>query len=559
VIELIAALALQSAEPIAYEVRLSGAPGAIEAFSVHMRFPGEEDGETYFRLPTRWAGERELWRGVAGLQADGAGLSATDHPALFQLTHAPGADITVRYQIIQDWPGAPSALTQDNPHRPVVQDAYVHAFGQTVFAILTDEAGRPLDLDLSVSLATDPGLALFTDAVTARDRRSLRQSVVVGGDFQSVIQETASGQVQVAWRGDEASVVARAAEDLAPLMTEIDAFWGGGYPSYLVTLLPIPGSPVASSVGGTGLGDAFAFFASEGAPPQRVASIARHEYLHSWIPGRFGGQARDGQNGVTEAWFTEGFTDFYTWRLGAWTGRLDLDSAVDRLNTVLRNYATSPAAARPASSLTSAEYWTDPDLAQLPYQRGFLVALALDAALRRQSGGAANLDTLMRASLDAETGEASAAQAVMARAEAAFDAAFQSTLNAMLESGAPAIIPGDALPACGEIAGIDEPVFDRGFDPDATAAAGMIVTGVVPGSSAWRGGLRDGMEVLERLEGRAGDPHTDYVVRVRAAPGAAPQLIRWRPAGEDRVRVQALVLHETVDRRACLDQIAGRR
>jgi predicted metalloprotease with PDZ domain len=558
-IALIAAMALQTADPVAYQVRLSGAPGAIDAFTVQIRFRGEDDGETFLRLPARWAGEAELWRGVAGLEADGAQLSPTEHPALHRLSHASGADITVSYQIIQDWPGEPSALTSDNPHRPVVQDNYVHAFGFAVFALVTEESGRPLEREMSLSLAADPGLTLFSDAVTARERRNLRRSVIVGGDFRSVTQDTASGQVQVAWRGDEDSTVANIAGDLAGVMTEIDAFWGGGHPNYLVTLLPIPGPPFVSSVGGTGLGDAFAFFASEGAPAERVSSILRHEYLHSWIPGRFGGPARDGEDGVTEAWFSEGFTDFYAWRLGAWSGELDLDGAVDRLNTVLRDYATSPAAVRPASSLTSAEYWTDPDIAQLPYQRGFLVALALDAALRSRSDGAANLDTLMRASLDAETGDVSAAQAVITRTEAEFDVPFQSTLAAMLESGQLAAAPADALPACGEIAWIDQPVFDRGFDPDATGAAGMIVSGVAPGSSAWRGGLRDGMEILERLEGRAGDPDTDYVIRVRATPNAEPQLIRWRPAGEARVRVQALVLQETVDRRACLDQIAGRR
>lgn len=558
-IELIAAMALQSADPIAYEVRLTGAPGAIDALTVQIRFRGEADGETFLRLPTRWAGEGELWRGVAELQADGAQLSPTEHPALHRLSHTPGADITLNYQIIQDWPGEPSALTPDNPHRPVVQDSYVHAFGFAVFAVVTEESGRPLEREMSLSLAADPGLTLFSDAATARDRRSLRRSVIVGGDFRSVTQDTASGQVQVAWRGEEDSTVASVAGDLAAVMTEIDAFWGGGHPNYLVTLLPMPGPPFVSSVGGTGLGDAFAFFASEGAPAERVSSIVRHEYLHSWIPGRFGGPARDGQNGLTEAWFSEGFTDFYAWRLGARSGELDLEDAVDRLNTVLRDYAASPAAARPASSLTAADFWTDQAVGQLPYQRGLLVALALDAALRNQSGGEVNLDALMRASLDADVGDATAAQAVIARAATEFSVDFQPMLDAMIESGAPASLPHDALPACGAIEWIEQPAFDRGFDPDATAAAGNVIAGVEPGSSAWRGGLRDGMEILERLEGRVGDPDTDYVIRVRASPDAEEQLIRWRPAGEERVRIQVLMLHETVDRRACLDQIAGRR
>ena len=442
-IALIAAMALQSADPVAYEVRLSGAPDAIEAFSVQMRFRGEADGETFLRLPTRWAGEAELWRGVAELRAEGAQLSPTDHPALHRLSHAPEADITVSYQIIQDWPGEPSALTSDNPHRPVVQDSYVHAFGFAVFALVTEESGRPLEREMSLSLAADPGLTLFSDAVTARERRNLRRSVIIGGNFRSVTQGSASGQVQVAWRGDEDSTVANIAGDLAGVMTEIDAFCGGGHPNYLVTLLPIPGPPFVSSVGRTGLGDAFAFFASEGAPPERVSSIVRHEYLHSWIPGRFGGPARDGENGVTQAWFSEGCTDFYAWRLGAWTGELELDGAVDRLNTVLRDYAASPAAARPASSLTTTEFWTDQAVGQLPYQRGLLVALALDTALRAQSEGAANLDTLMRASLDADVGDAPAGQAVIARAAAEFNVDFQPTLDAMLESGAPASLQRD--------------------------------------------------------------------------------------------------------------------
>ena len=106
---------------------------------------------------------------------------------------------------------------------------------------------------------------------------------------------------------------------------------------------------------------------------------------------------------------------------------------------------------------------------------------------------------------------------------------------------------------------IEQPSFDLGFAPDATAAAGNKVVGVSRGSSAWRAGLRDGMEILERLEGRAGDPGVDYVMRVRPSSDGEEQLIRWRPVGEATMRVQALRLHESVDRAVCLDQIAGRR
>src|SRR5690606_32963944 len=160
-------------------------------------------------------------------------------------------------------------------------------------------------------------------------------------------------------------------------------FWGDEAAPYLVTVLQLEGPENWISIGGTGLGDAFAFFATPNAEAFPITRTLAHEGQHSWIPAEIGGMPEEDE--AADYWLSEGFTDFYTGRLlvrdGLWTPQ----QYADDLNQSLREYAQSPVRTAPNERI-KIDFWRDRDVQRLPYLRGRLLAAVWDAGLRENGG-----------------------------------------------------------------------------------------------------------------------------------------------------------------------------
>ncbi|MCP2680511.1 hypothetical protein NHF45_13320 [Maricaulaceae bacterium NA33B04] len=110
------ALAQASAPAGDYHVEIRPQDGASAEVFITLHIEGDSDGETMLQLPSSWGGEDELWRGFTGISVQGGTLQPADPetPTKRVVTHDAGADLTIRWQIIQDREGTPSAAARDN-------------------------------------------------------------------------------------------------------------------------------------------------------------------------------------------------------------------------------------------------------------------------------------------------------------------------------------------------------------------------------------------------------------------------------------------------------------
>jgi predicted metalloprotease with PDZ domain len=513
--------------------------GALAAVQYDVRFRGDADGETALRLPSSWGGQEELWRVVADLAAvSGAELRDGDAPNTRVLRHRPNARIHIRYRVVQDWQGAPNAQ-QGNTYRPAIQPTYFHLIGDASLVTPAErDLGTPVRfrvrrLPRGWSFASDlehPGLTLGR----------VWSSVTVGGDFR--ILSSPADRVRVAIRGAWSFSDAEFSDRVAGIVAAQRRFWGDGPSPYLVTVLQLT-SPHTGwlSLGGTGLQDAFAFFATPNAEAAQITRTLAHESMHTWIPGRIGGMPQE--NEAADYWLSEGFTDFYTSRIlardGAWTPA----QFAEDLNRMLRAYAESPVREAPNARIV-ADFWREQPVQQLPYQRGRLLATLWDARLRANGR---SLDDVMREMrVRAESGDAlKAAQLFPAVAEA-FGLDTRADIVSHVEHGAPILLPEDVFAPCGRVETRQAPRFHRGFDIEATTAHDNIITGVDPASPAYAAGMRDGMALVRRAAGEIGDADQEiaYVVR----EGEAERTIRYLPrAPGPPLTVQALVLDNDLE------------
>ena len=77
----------------------------LKDLAVEMRFRGDASGRTRVDLPDRWSGTEGLFDALHDLSVQGARFSRPE-PAVLVLTHAPGAPITLRHRLVQDFQGA---------------------------------------------------------------------------------------------------------------------------------------------------------------------------------------------------------------------------------------------------------------------------------------------------------------------------------------------------------------------------------------------------------------------------------------------------------------------
>lgn len=510
--------------------------GALRAIEVDLTFRGQGDGDTGLRLPDDWGGEQELWRGIQDLQIV-SGAEMRDGEAVNEriLTHAPNASIHVRYRVIQDWEGAPTGGR--NTYRPIIQPTYFHLIGEAAFVtpelhMATPARLRTRSMPRGWSFASDlqhPGLALG----------HIWASVTVGGDYRIV--RATDRNIRVAIRGEWSFTDESFASQAGGIIAGHRGFWGDRSAPYLITVTQtVPRNQGQMSVGGTGLGDAFAFFATPNIDDAPITRTLAHESLHTWIPGSIGGMTEE--NEAANYWLSEGFTDFYTGRMLAREGLWTPQQFADDFNEMLAAYAQSPVRDEPNTRIL-ADFWTNPQVQQLPYQRGRLLATIWDARLRAEGR---SLDQAVIEMRDrARAGDPLKAPQMLPVVLELMGLDIGADTATYVEAGQRVLVPEDVFAPCGRVVTREVAVFHRGFDIEATQAANGVITGVDPDLPAYAAGLRNGMVLVRRDAGVIGDSERQitYVVR----DGETERTISYMPRGRGSYVLQRFELETPLE------------
>ncbi len=320
------------------------------------------------------------------------------------------------------------------------------------------------------------------------------KSVSVGGGFR-ILKD---GMLRIALRGSWKFTDDELLQHVAPIMASHQKFWGDLPGPYLITVLPIAEKPNNAQAGGTGLGDAFAFYSTPNMELDRHFEHGlAHEHMHTWIPFLVGPMSPE-NNGLEEAWLSEGFTDLFTYRLLVRDGMAPIEETVETLNGIMFTYAFSPA--RNATNATlGAEFWRDQAMQRMPYQRGLLIAAYIDDRLRRDSGGAYDLEDVMlamRRIADAAStnDDKPTLRANFIAAAKSVGADISSVLKRFVDNADLIFLPEDIWVPCEKLETNEIAEFYRGFKGGRTRANGNVVVGVDPYGPAYAAGLRDGMK-----------------------------------------------------------------
>lgn len=537
------------------------ADGKLKDIRLDLTFQGDLDGSTKVDLPDRWSGSDDLWRAVHDVTATGAKVERADSTTLV-LTHAPGAKVTLTYHVRQDFSG-PISVLNGTPFRPATQPKWFTAVGWTLFPEIDNRVNSPVEFRWGQAPA---GWAMASDldhkASKPRTIDDLYDAVLVGGDHMKVLErQAAGGRIRIAFQDGGWAFSPEKLADLQGRIAETSSdFWKDRGEEFFVAVTPMTTPDGGMVQYGVGLGDAFSLWATPNVDEPSLRHILAHEHQHAWFPSRMGG-VRGGPEEPLDYWLSEGFTDFYTLRILLRSGVWTLEDFTADYNRILRAYSASPVRDAP-NELVAVKFWEDRHVADLPYQRGLLVAALWDDRLRRESHGARDLDDVVIDMKDRAAGRDHMDGGAVANLKVAYRALgggdLTSDIRRYVDTGQRVMLPADMFGDCATIKTFEQAVFDRGFDPDATSRGEGVVAGVDPQGPAYAAGLRNGMRILSRDGGDDDDSTVDLVYKVQDAKGV--RTLAYKPTGARKVTYQQIVLTPGMSpekRAQCVRTMAG--
>jgi predicted metalloprotease with PDZ domain len=525
----------------------------FEGVAFTFTFPGEVDGTTKISLPDEWAGESKLYEYLFNFRGDNATVEAGESKSELLVKHAPGATITLRYQLnrIQRFSFASGG---GNDYRPIITPQFFHLIGHT-FVVRPDTVKsdtlvifRKGSFPNNVSFASD----LEHQNTTPLTLDSLSESINVGGDFR--VLDGGNG-LRIAIRGALAGRDDRGWINVMQSVSSAqNAYWKSPSQPYLITAIIFdPENQQSRQSGGTGLGDSFAFMATSNIKAEETNYVLSHEYAHSWIPRKIGGfDLTDGFLSSLEYWLSEGFTDFVTLRVMARSGLLTPQTFADQFNQQLRQYDESAYKEKPNAE-TAKLFWSDRDAGQLPYYRGMLFATWIDYEIIKKTKGRKDFDDLL---FEMQRLSGTAKATVLFRNTLKkFGMNADQLISNYIDQGKAVPVSDDIFAPCGTITTSSERVFDAGFNFKELKEPGTPVTGVVENKAAWTAGLRNGIKLFGWS---VYDGDTTREIVVQANIEGKIKEFKWMPVSEKPIRRLTLAKNITeLQKKACMARLSG--
>lgn len=152
--------------------------------------------------------------------------------------------------------------------------------------------------------------------------------------------------------------------------------------------------PANHSSGASAKVRSFMFPVSEGVDIKETETILAHELVHNWPT------AQDGSNGSSAEWYVEGVADYYSENLLFRYGMHTADQYLERMNEFARAYYANPLINLTLDQLKDEKLQEDGNAINLPYQRGNMFLVRMDALIRSKTNGTRSIDNVVQALLD---------------------------------------------------------------------------------------------------------------------------------------------------------------
>ncbi len=375
--------------------------------NVDFKYKSDTNGDLILKFENSSWGDNDIYNCIDQFEVKPKPISVEfdREQSLVKIKTAPNQENTIQYSIKQDFT---EDLKNHHRYRPIITNSYFHILGMRLFmfptTIFETEESKA---KISISWGELPNNWLFHSSFGPEKnmqieviQEDLYATFFVGGDFRRYQFNYKDKPVYFVTRGDWKAI--KDEQVLSILKETVNAqykFWNDSIKnSYSVSLIPTfeewTATSKSYSFGGSCLTNSFISFVSnnDGATLKKVSWLYNHELLHQWI-----GRTLKNENEVEQYWFSEGFTDYYSYKLMLKHNKLTVQEFIDILNTeVVIPHYQDKYNTMPNSEITFQKYWSNYGaLGKLPYRRGLLYAFLIDMQIKQQSNFTKSLDNIM--------------------------------------------------------------------------------------------------------------------------------------------------------------------
>lgn len=417
---------------------------------------------------------------------------------------APVGDVTVRYST------APRAVSSETRNGPLFdlrgQDGGLMGAGVYFFAL--PPAQTPYDITLNWDLSDLPQGARGVWSMGEGARTLTAPASALSFSFYAmgnVSSEPAQGSEDFAlyWVNTPPFDIQKLADETRTLYGSMASFFNDANAPYRVFVRENP----YPAGGGTALAQSFMFGYGAGGETTSggLQMLLAHEMAHNWP------RLTDDEHALT-AWYTEGMAEYYSWVLAYQVGLVEPLDFLKIANDRAADYY-----ANPHRNLSNADagklFWSDARAQRVPYGRGFMYLLNVNAQIRDASNGTRSLDDVVNEILQLQRDGQPAGleqwvqivtREIGPEAKAQFEAMVAGeTLTPLRGTLSPCFIPHEEviLP------------WDLGFDEMRLG----VVAQLRADSPAAKAGLKDGDEIVSMpsIKDVRGDQHRMIDMTVR--------------------------------------------
>ncbi|MBK7872117.1 MAG: hypothetical protein IPJ74_16300 [Saprospiraceae bacterium] len=507
---------------------------------IKITFFGNQKGNTLLHLPNEWAGQQKLYQAITELTAISVHTTifSTENPSEYRVKFPANSKVILSYVLTKDWDGP---LQYPMYFRPIIVPDYFYFEGYSglVYPDMENEENFRCKISYKGFSQKDffgnSYFSLSESQTFPTNIQDLLNSFFCAGDFRSKEIKTESGKVVIALRGKFNFEDEEAFTMISNIIQAERKFWNDpGVPYFFVTVFPMDDQ---GNSGGTAHQNSFVLFQSKNLKlTEGLTYLISHEYFHTWI----GQNLKMPEPEEVYKWFSEGFTDYYSYKILYSLNIITETAFLQKLNQLIWEYYLSPHFQLDNKDLVG-RYWESNALKDLSYRRGLLIAFALENKISEQQSS--SLDALLKTLYDKSAPS-------MIFSKQTFDtlvlqfidsitlAAINNALEGKNDSLTNILINSKAYKI--QLQRIDK-VFDLGFNFAASQKAKKIV-GLKKGSNAETAGLIEGMDITNGFS--IWNNNTEKPAKVQVIRNGIKEWIEYFPVAESNIQVPQIIIKE---------------
>ena len=463
------------------------------AVQITVQAPDLADGGLLFSMPTKIVSTPTMALGADAFTVNDAkgefALEAVDQTPTptsddrhYKVTRATSGAVTIRYRVT---PREVDSTTRNGPLFDLRRQGNgLMGAGVYFMPVIAGAAPYRIRLDWDLAKAPQGTRGIWSLGEGAHEEVSAAQTLPFSyyavGPVQSIPAKS-TGNFGFYWLTDMPLDFNQVAPTTQKMYEAMARFFGDEGKPYRVFVRSNP----YRAGGGTAAARSFMFGVGvDGSSIDGgLSQLLAHEIAHTW-------PRLDEPNHAESSWYSEGMAEYYSLRLARRMGLMDDETYIDGLNQRLATYFTNPYL-HDSSLEAGKKYWKDGRAQRIPYGRGLLYLLQVDARLRA-AGETEGLDAMVLEVLRRQRagGKVGFAEWV-AMLEAHYGARAKTEFEAM-QAGGKIELPIDALAPCFTTTVDRARGFELGYDDFSPGK----ITGLAAGSAAEAAGLKNG-DVVE--------------------------------------------------------------